>query len=89
LTGLNVALAWHVKEIEIMCDSATVCSWVKSVVTGDKRVHVHAFSETMVKRRSFLLEQLIQECEIELKISLVKSTENKADELTRVLAHWW
>ena len=67
LKGVNMELAWGLREIEILCDSATVCSWVRSVIVGDRRVQVHGLSEVLEKRRLFLLEELVQECCVDVK----------------------
>jgi len=35
--GINMALAWNVTEVEILCDSAKVCSWIQSITLAEKR----------------------------------------------------
>ena len=34
--GLNLAVKWHLDEITVMSDSATVCSWLNSIITEKK-----------------------------------------------------
>lgn len=69
----------------ILSNSAAVRSWVRSVLTDIKIPKVSGLSEMIVKRS--LINELI-EYGLTLEISLVKSEENKADELTRVSRKW-
>ncbi|XP_076049715.1 uncharacterized protein LOC143030451 [Oratosquilla oratoria] len=41
IKGINLALKWGLREIEIRTDSATVAGWMNSVLTGEKRVSTH------------------------------------------------
>ena len=38
MKGINLALKWGLQAVEIRMDSATVVSWIKSEVLGDKRI---------------------------------------------------
>lgn len=86
--AVNMALKWNLKNVTILSDSATVCGWIRSVLTDSKRPKVSGLSEMLVKRRLNLVKDLITEYELEMQISLVKTSENKADELTRVPRKW-
>ena len=60
LKGLNMALKWQCRIISICCDSVSVCKWVESDISGDKRIHAKGISETLVRRRLWLIQQTIQ-----------------------------
>jgi hypothetical protein len=40
LRGSNLALAWDITQLEIITDSATVQSWVTSLIDGDRPLRV-------------------------------------------------
>nr|XP_004207675.2 uncharacterized protein LOC101237757 [Hydra vulgaris] len=86
IKGINLATKWGFECITIKCDSATVVGWLKSLIIGDKPIRVHNLGEPLV--RLSLIEDLVKECGIQLKLFLVKSAENKADALTRVSQNW-
>jgi hypothetical protein len=86
--GLNLAILWGVKNIEIVNDSSTVCGWLQSLITGDKPVRVKGLGEALARRRLSLIESLMKECELTVSVTLVKSNENIADKLTRVPQNW-
>lgn len=88
MKGVNLALKWNVKTLEVVTDSATVLCWVRSTLTGSNRVRVTGMSEMLVKRRLGLLKDVVEECGLTLKISFVESCKNKADVLTRVCKTW-
>ncbi|XP_065675760.1 uncharacterized protein LOC136091968 [Hydra vulgaris] len=88
IKGINLATKWGFECINIKCDSATVVGWLRSLIIGDKPVRVHGLGEPLVRRRLSLIEDLVKECNIKLKLFLVKSAENKADALTRVPQNW-
>lgn len=88
IKGVNAAVKWGFKRIEIMTDSATVCSWLSTILHNDKKVKVSGLSEVLVKRRLELLSDLFRECELQVEVELVRSQANKADVLTRVPKKW-
>ena len=53
LKGLNLALRWHFKQIELVTDSATVFGWVRFVLEDTKRAKVSRLREMVVRRRHF------------------------------------
>jgi len=55
----------------------------------EKRAQVYGLSEMLVRRRLFLLDRFLSGYGMMLSISLVKSSENKADILTRVPSSWF
>ncbi|XP_067932771.1 uncharacterized protein [Watersipora subatra] len=88
IKAINMAMKWNLKNVTILTDSATVFGWVKSVLQDCKRPKVSGLSEMLVKRRLNLLNDLISEYQLVLQITLVKSEDNKADELTRAPRRW-
>ncbi|XP_004209839.1 uncharacterized protein LOC101240545 [Hydra vulgaris] len=88
IKGINLATKWGFECITIKLDSATVVGWLKSLIIGDKPIRVHGLGEPLVRRRLSLIEDLVKECGIQLKLFLVKSAENKADAYTRVPQNW-
>ena len=86
--GVNLAIKWGLRKIEILTDSVTVKSWVSSVVNDSHRPRVSGLSEMVNRRRLSVVSDLIREYGLELSISYVPSQENLADVLTRVPKTW-
>jgi transposase InsO family protein len=86
--GVSLAVDWGFKSFELCVDSASVFAWLKSIVTGDKKIRTRGLGELLVRRRLFLLREVIDEWELNISPRLVKSVENKADRLTRVPKSW-
>ena len=82
--GVNLALKWGLREIEVVTDSATVCGWVRLMLSEEKRIKTKGAAEILVKRRIGVLKELIDDLQLALTITLVPSERNKADVLTRV-----
>ncbi len=88
IKGLNLALKWGLREVEIMCDSVTACGWLRSVVADTHRPRVSGLSEMVVKRRLAIVAELIEVYGLVLDITLVPTERNCADTLTRVSKRW-
>lgn len=88
IKGLNLALAWQMKTVELMSDSTTVCRWVEDALTGRARLKTKAASEMLIRRRLGIIVSLVKECGLSLSITRISSAENKADSLTRVPQRW-
>ena len=88
LKGVNLALRWDLTSIQIMTDSATVLSWLRSILEGDFRIKVAGMSEMLVKRRLSVVKQLVDELGLSIELTYVESCKNKADALTRVNKKW-
>jgi hypothetical protein len=88
IKGLSLALKWKITELQILTDSASVYSWVKSILEDSKRPKVSGLSEMIIKRRLGTIAQLIVEYHLKLSVKLVPSASNKADALTRVPQRW-
>ena len=88
IKGLNVALAWDLKSVELMTDSSTVHRWITDGLTGKRRLKTKASSEMLIRRRIDIVTSLVGEYGMQVTVRLVPSAENKADALTRVPQRW-
>ena len=88
IKGVNLAMKWGAGDIIIFTDSAAVYSWLSSLLKKDKRIRVSGLSETLVKRRLLIFSETLEAYKVEWSVSLVSTTKNKADGLTRVPKHW-
>lgn len=88
IKGVNLAVNWGVKKFTLKTDSATVYGWLKSVFQKTHNVRTHALGEILIRRRLELLDELMSQEGLDITVELVKSTENKADALTRVPKKW-
>ncbi|KHJ40534.1 integrase core domain protein [Trichuris suis] len=88
IKGLNLAIAWRMKEIELMTDSATVHRWIEDALSGRARLRTKAANEMLIRRRIETVLALIKEYDLAVTVTLVRSSENKADRLTRVPKRW-
>jgi len=88
LKGVNLALKWNLTRMEIVTDSATVYSWLNSILTLNRRICTHGLGEALVRRRLSLLADLIKECNLQVSVVKVASEVNRADRLTRVPRRW-
>ena len=88
LKGINLAIKWELREIEIRTDSATVLSWVTSTVEESGRIRTKGAGEVIVKLRLGILGELISEFKLQIKAVFVPSERNNADALTRIKKQW-
>jgi len=88
IKGLNMALAWDLRDIELLTDSATVYSWLRSVVEEDKPLRTRGLGEALARRRTAIIGDIIKEYGLRVRVTLVRSADNKADQLTRVPQTW-
>ena len=88
IKGLNLVLAWQMKEVEIKTDSATVHQWISDGLTGKSRLKTKAANEMLIRRRVAIVTALVEEYKLQVTVSLVPSHANKADSLTRVPEKW-
>uniref|UniRef100_A0A5S6QJ61 RNA-directed DNA polymerase n=1 Tax=Trichuris muris TaxID=70415 RepID=A0A5S6QJ61_TRIMR len=89
IKGLNLALSWQMNVIELMTDSSTVHRWISDGLSGRTRLKTKAASEMLIRRRIGIVLSLVEECGLNLNISLVRSADNKADALTRIPRSWF
>ena len=88
IRGLNLALKWKFEEIRLCTDSATVHGWLTSALTDSHRPKIYGLSEMLVRRRLMLVKEMKKEYNVQIHLNLVRSSENKADGLTRVSKGW-
>lgn len=88
LKGVNLALKWGLKEINVMTDSATVHGWVKVALAEERRIRTKGAAEMIIKRRLGILKNLSEEFDLRIAITFVPTLKNKADALTRVKKGW-
>ena len=86
--AIKAAVAWGLKDIEIMTDSATVFQWLTTATRGDGPVRSSGMSELLVKRRICTIKQTIEEEQLRVEWKLVSSVENRSDHLTCVPSDW-
>ena len=86
--GLNLAIKWGLKDVELCTDSATVHGWLRSVVHDTHRPRTRGLSEMVIKRRLAVVGELLVEYGVTVSVVKVSSEANKADELTRVPRQW-
>ena len=69
IKGLNMAIIWDLKKVQIKTDSRTVHSWLTLILTADRRIRTKGLSEALVRRRLSLIRDMISEYELDLSIS--------------------
>uniref|UniRef100_A0A5S6QB38 RNase H domain-containing protein n=1 Tax=Trichuris muris TaxID=70415 RepID=A0A5S6QB38_TRIMR len=58
IMGLNLALTWQMKKIELITDLATVHRWISDGLSGRTRLKTKAPSEMLIRRRVGLVLSL-------------------------------
>ena len=76
LKGINLAIKWGLREIEIRTDSATVLSWVTSTAEESGTIRTKGAGEIIVKRRLGILGELMSEFKLQIKAVFVPSERN-------------
>ncbi|XP_043235723.1 uncharacterized protein LOC122388597 [Amphibalanus amphitrite] len=88
IRGVNLAVAWGARTIDLRTDSATVHRWLDDAISGRARLRTKAHGELLIRRRVGIICQLVGELQLRLSVTLVRSAENRADALTRVPKDW-
>ncbi|KFD46672.1 hypothetical protein M513_12440 [Trichuris suis] len=88
IKGLNLAIAWRMRTIELMTDSAAVHRWLSDGLSGKARLRTKAANEMLIRRRIETVVALVREYQLTMTVTLVRSMEDKADRLTRVPRRW-
>ena len=86
--GINMAIAWGMKTVDLRTDSSAVHRWISDALSGRARLRTKAHGEMLIRRRVDVIKQLVNEFHITLSVRLVRSAENVADCLTRVPSQW-
>ena len=68
----------------VYTDSATVEGWLKTTLSGERRVRTKGAADILIKRRLGIFKSLVEELHLSVEVRLVKSGDNKADALTGV-----
>uniref|UniRef100_A0A5S6QEU8 RNase H type-1 domain-containing protein n=1 Tax=Trichuris muris TaxID=70415 RepID=A0A5S6QEU8_TRIMR len=84
IKGMNLALSWRMKHVELMTDSPVVHRWISDGLSGKARLKTKAAGEMLIRRRIGTVLSLAKEYSLHLSTTLVRSEVNKADVLTRV-----
>ena len=88
IKGINLAILWKTTTLHLFTDSACVHKWISDTLTGKARVRTKAVSEMFIRRRLDMIIKLVKKYAQSMNVSLVKSSQNKADRLTRVPQRW-
>ena len=86
--GVNLAVAWKMKQITLVTDSRTVYHWLSDALSGKARLKTKAASELLIRRRLETIKNIVTEYDLDVQVKSVPSAENKADFLTRVPKKW-
>ena len=88
MRALNMAVKWGFSDIEITTDSSTVAGWLKNMLSAERRIQTRGASEMVIKRRLGTFKNVVEEFGLNVTITLVPTTKNRADVLTRVRKSW-
>lgn len=88
IRGLNTALRWGDREIEVMTDSTSVYRWLAAIINKTSNVKTRSLYELLIRRRLDIIEEVIQERRLKISVKWVASASNLADTLTRVPQKW-
>ena len=72
----------------LFTDSAYVHKWISDTLTDKARVRTKAASKMLVRQWLNTIIKLVKEYALSMNVSLVKSSQNKVDRLTRVPQGW-
>ncbi|KFD62540.1 hypothetical protein M514_09025 [Trichuris suis] len=75
IKGLNLALSWEMKEIELMTDSATVHQWIEDGLSGRTRLQTKAANEILIRRRIETILALVKEYDLKVPKRWLAHTE--------------
>ncbi|XP_003381672.1 conserved hypothetical protein [Trichinella spiralis] len=78
IKGFDMAFSWQITKIRLMTDSTTVHQWVTDGLSRKTRT-----GEMLIRRKGGIVLLLVEEFVLELYVELVRSANNKVDELTR------
>ena len=84
IKGINLAILWKTTTLHLFTDSVCVRKWISDTLTGKARVRTKAANEMLIRRRLDTIIKLVKEYALSMNVSLVKSSQNKANRLTRV-----
>ena len=85
LKEVNLALQWEATVLHLVTDLACVHQWISDTLTGKASVNMRAAGEMLVRPQLGTLLSLTKEYGLTIDVKLVKSCQNHADSLTKVL----
>lgn len=85
LKGVNLALQWGATELHLF--RLSICALVDIKHTYWKSQNTKVANEMLIRRGLSTLEKLIQEYNLLIMLSLVTSSENRANKLS--VLRWW
>jgi len=88
IKGINLAVKWGKRSLILKVDSKTVYGWLNSVINKTHNVKTHSLAEIVIRRRLEQVKEIIEIEKLQIAIELVPSSNNKADNLTRLPSHW-
>lgn len=89
LKNINFAHQLQGKVMHMKTDSLCVYHWVLNTLIRKAWVCTKAASEILIRRQLSTLKVLVKEYELTVAVTLVISTQNMADQLTRVPQQWF
>ena len=88
IKGINLAILWKTTTLHLFTDSARVHKWILDTLTGKARLLTKAVSEMLIRWWLDMIIKLVKEYAFLMNVSLIKSSQNKSDRLTRVPQRW-
>ncbi|KFD59081.1 hypothetical protein M514_00244, partial [Trichuris suis] len=79
IKGLNTALSWSTKRMQLTMGSSTVHRWTSDGLSVKGRLRMKAVSEVLMHRRAGTLLVLVGEYDLNNTVTLAKSVSNKAE----------
>lgn len=71
IRGLNLALAWKFKKVQVLTDLSTVQRWISDGISGRSRLKTKTASEMLIRRGLGIVLSLIEEYCLQLSVTLV------------------
>ena len=84
LKGANLALQCEVTGLHLVTDSACMRQWISDTLTEKACVNMRVAGEMLVRQWLGTLPSLVKEYRLTIDVKLVKSSQNRADSITRV-----
>jgi hypothetical protein len=72
IKGVNMAVAWGLRDLTIYTDSSTGYGWLTSLCTGDRRIKTYGLGAVLARRRLSLIGHIVKECDLQVTLRLIK-----------------
>ena len=86
--GITLAAKWEIKKFKLMTDTKTVAGWLSQLLNNTRRVRTRGLHELLVRRRLDIIDDMVETLGLTVEIVWIPSSENRADQLTRVPKDW-